>query len=45
MPSPMAAPRSRSATVAILVVATLVVLVLVGVLYFWVTATQLRPMP
>jgi hypothetical protein len=31
--------------VAILVVSMLVVLVLVGIFYFWVTATQLRPMP
>lgn len=40
----LTAPRARPVTVAIIVVAALVVLLLVGMFYFWVTSTQLRPM-
>jgi hypothetical protein len=40
----LTAPRARPATVAIVVVAALAVLILVAILYFWVTSTQLRPM-
>lgn len=38
----LTAPRARLATVVIVVAVALVVLI--GILYFWVTSTQLRPM-